>query len=261
MIPLLASAAFIGLLSQTPARPAPPAPGAPVAPAAAPAQIAPENPFDNFFPNLGHDLAALGSADTAWIAGFGGAGALLLHNNSDERLRTWVLQQDASPTTSSTSASAGNVIGNGVVQAGGAIGVWLAGRMTHNIKVETAGADLIRAQALNGLLTQAIKLAAQRTRPDGGSNSFPSGHTSATFATATVIQRDYGTMASVPFYALGGFVGWSRIRSNHHWLSDTVAGAALGLIAGRAATRHHATHWTVTPVKTPGGAALFVTRR
>lgn len=251
----LASAALIGLLSQTPAQPAP------VAPIAQAAPVAPRNPFEYFFPNLGHDLAALGTVDTAWIAGFGGLSALVLHNNSDERLHTWVLQQDVSSPSTPGSATAGNFIGNGVVQAGGAIGVWLAGLSTHNVKVEVTGADLIRAQALNGLLTQAIKIGTQRMRPDGGSHSFPSGHTSASFATAAVIQRNYGTVASMPFYALGGFVGWSRIRSNHHWLSDAVAGAALGIISGRAATRDHVTHWTVTPVKTPGGAAIYFTRR
>lgn len=254
----LAAAALVGLLSQAAATPAPAPLVAPVTQAPA---VAPANPFDSFFTNLGHDFKALGTADTAWIAGFGGAGALVLHHNSDQRLHTWVLQQNASATTSSNSASAGNFIGNGVVQGGGAIAVWLAGMAGHSVKVETVGADLIRAQALNGLLTQGIKFAARRTRPDGASHSFPSGHTSAAFATAAVIQRDYGTVASLPFYAMGGFVGWSRIRSNHHWLSDTVAGAAIGIISGRAATRHHKTRWTVTPVKTPGGMAVYVTRR
>ena len=60
---------------------------------------------------------------------------------------------------------------------------------------------------------------------------------------------------------MAGFVSWSRIRTNHHWLSDVVAGAAIGLISGRSATRHHESSWTIAPVKTTGGAALYIIKR
>ena len=73
-------------------------------------------------------------------------------------------------------------------------------------RVGALGADLVDAQIVNGVLTQGIKAAVNRTRPNGSNHSFPSGHTSATFATAAVIQQHYGWKVAAPFYALGGYV-------------------------------------------------------
>lgn len=249
-----AATALITVLSQTPARSTPPPPP-PAVQTATPA-AAPENPFTHLLPHLGRDLQALGTIQNGGILATGGLFALVFKNNNDERLHTWVLEQDPS----SSAASFGNFMGDGTTQGGAAVAVWLAGRASQNARMETTGANLIRAQILNGLLTQSLKYAVARDRPDGGKKSFPSGHTSATFATAAVIQHDYGVAAALPVYALGGLVGWSRVRSNHHWLSDAAFGAALGLVSGRAASHDSPTQWTVTPVKTRGGAALFVTR-
>ena len=66
-----------------------------------------------------------------------------------------------------------------------------------------------------------------------GNGSFPSGHTSASFATATVIQRRWGWRAGLPAYALASYVGASRLHDNHY-LSDVAFGAGLGIAAGLA---------------------------
>ncbi len=42
--------------------------------------------------------------------------------------------------------------------------------------------------------------------------------------------------------------------------SDVVFGAAVGSIAGRTVVHHRADYWALTPVATPGGVALMVTR-
>jgi membrane-associated phospholipid phosphatase len=238
-------------MSQTPAKPVPPAPVVPVTVTGV------ANPFRNIVPNLGNDFKAMGSTGTLWIAGFGALTSVVVHNSNDERLHTWVSQQG----DASSSSSVGNFLGDGVVQGSAAVAVWLGGGAAHNVKLQDTGADLVRAQVLNGVITQGLKLGFQRARPDGGTRAFPSGHTSATFATAAVIQSDYGIGAAVPLYALGGFVSWSRIRTNHHWLSDVVAGATIGIISGRASTRHHQSSWMLTPVKTTGGAALYLIKR
>lgn len=217
---------------------------------------APANPFVNLLPNLGKDLRSLAAANTAVVMGVGGAVALASHNN-DEPLRDWALKQPQNPGI----ARVGNLLGDGFVQGGLAVATWGLGKHQKNVRVETTGSDLIRAQILNGVLTQSLKYAVSRQRPDGGSHAFPSGHASATFATAAVIQRDYGVAASVPFYALGGLVSWSRVRTGHHWLSDVVFGGALGITSGLAATKGRTGKWSVVPVKTSGGGAIYVTRR
>ncbi|MEN0057208.1 MAG: phosphatase PAP2 family protein, partial [Bdellovibrio sp.] len=78
-------------------------------------------------------------------------------------------------------------------------------------------------------------LLAQRERPSGRDHlSFPSGHGSSAFATATSLAYSYGYKVGIPAYALAGFVAASRVNENIHWLSDVVAGAALGIFWGRA---------------------------
>ena len=94
--------------------------------------------------------------------------------------------------------------------------------------------DLIRTQVLSQTLTQVIKNTVRRTRPDeSGHRSFPSGHTSATFAAATVLQRHYGWKAGIPAYAFATWVAASRLNEQKHWVSDLPFGAALGVVTGR----------------------------
>lgn len=250
-----ATAALVAALTQTPVGSTPPPPPPVVQTLTPPGE--PANPFTHLLSNLGEDLAAMPTRENVGILATGGAFALIFKNNNDARAHAWVLEQDAD----SPAASLGNVIGDGGTQAAIAIGTWLGGRAAHNARVETVGTHLIRAQVLNGLFTQGLKYAMQRERPDGGSYSFPSGHTSATFATAAVIHTDYGWAAALPVYGLGAFVGWSRVRTNHHWLSDVAFGAALGIVSGRAASHGGLGQWTVTPVKTPGGVAIYAVRR
>lgn len=258
MISSSLAAALVAALAQTPAPAAatqatPPPAQQPVA-AAAPAPV--PNPFRHMLTNLGKDARALATVEPIIVLAVGGAGAIASHNN-DLRVRDWALEK----SPESEVATIGNVLGDGFLQSGGAIAVWAFGREKKNIRLEATGSDLIRAQLLNGVLTQGLKRVVDRARPSGGGHAFPSGHSSAAFATAAVVQRNYGVVTSLPFYALGGFVGWSRVRTGHHWLSDVVAGGAIGIASGLAATHGRKSNWSVVPVKTAGGAALYVIRR
>ena len=83
---------------------------------------------------------------------------------------------------------------------------------------------------LNKILTFSLKEIVGRERPDGvGFDSFPSGHTSTTFQSASFIQRRYGWKYGIPAYALAGFTGFSRINADRHYLSDVLVGAAIGI--------------------------------
>ncbi len=69
----------------------------------------------------------------------------------------------------------------------------------------------------------------------GVGSSFPSGHTTAAFAAATVFAYEYKDQIVIPViaYSVAGLVGVSRITENAHWTTDMLAGFALGYICGK----------------------------
>ena len=59
---------------------------------------------------------------------------------------------------------------------------------------------------INQALTFGLKYTVNKERPDNSDNlSFPSGHTSTTFQSASFIHRRYGFKKSIPAYLLAGF--------------------------------------------------------
>jgi membrane-associated phospholipid phosphatase len=68
-----------------------------------------------------------------------------------------------------------------------------------------------------------------------GNGSFPSGHTMAAFAIATIVARRYGNHRWVPYaaYGLATAVGFSRLTLNVHFLSDVAMGGAIGYSISR----------------------------
>jgi len=117
-------------------------------------------------------------------------------------------------------------------------GMFTAGRLSHGSRFRAMTYDLLDAAIVNFGYTELIKVAVGRERPNGEDNqSFPSGHTSNSFALAAVAERHYGWKLGVPAYLAAGLVGASRLEQNKHYLSDVVAGAALGYIVGRTVVR------------------------
>lgn len=93
--------------------------------------------------------------------------------------------------------------------------------------------------------TWVLKAALDRERPNGGSWSYPSGHTTAAFAGAGFIARRYGPSGGIPALLLAGFTGWSRVVSNNHDWVDVVAGAAIGSVAAHLFTKPRDTELAV----------------
>jgi len=63
--------------------------------------------------------------------------------------------------------------------------------------------------------------------------SFPSGHTTAAFASATVLSLSYKKWyVTVPAYAYAGLMGYSRMRLGVHYPSDVLGGVVLGIGTG-----------------------------
>jgi membrane-associated phospholipid phosphatase len=154
----------------------------------------------------------------------------------------------------------GEMIGGARTQLAAALATYTIGRLSRNETATAVGADLIRAQILTQTMTAAIKMSVGRTRPDGTQYSFPSGHSSVTFATATVLQRNLGWKVGVPAYGLATYVAASRVHDKRHFLSDVTFGAALGIVAGRSVTVGRGdARFAVSPAAAPGGAAVAFT--
>lgn len=201
------------------------------------------------------DLTRLPSIENAAILGIGGAGAAVGH--------AWDRQTSDRMASSQDLGHAvrfGGAVGSLQTQAAAAFATYAIGRVTRNPKVTLIGADLIQAQIVTQVTTQGLKFAVGRTRPDGTTLSFPSGHTASTFAMATVLQRDLGWKVGIPAYALATYVGASRIHDKRHYLSDVAFGAAVGIVAGRTVTiGSGSAKFAVAPAMAPGGGGVNFT--
>jgi len=83
------------------------------------------------------------------------------------------------------------------------------------------------------LITVGLKESFPEMRPDGSNDkSFPSGHTSISFAAAASLQNRYGWKVGIPAQLAAAFVGVARVKADkHHWY-DVLAGAAIGEATG-----------------------------
>jgi len=119
---------------------------------------------------------------------------------------------------------------------------------------------MLRALIVSQTFTQGIKQVVRRDRPTGECCAFPSGHSSAAFATAAVVERHFGYRGSLPMFAIATYVATSRLQDNRHFLSDVMFGAALGVASGWTVVgRHGRSSYALTPVPVRGGVMLTLT--
>lgn len=125
--------------------------------------------------------------------------------------------------------------------------VLVTGLAARNRRLAGSGICMLAAIGAADLSKSLTKRLVRRTRPNvlleegryhkdvGGSEekpeqSFPSGHTAGSIATARALSRNYpkvGAAAGVASIA----IGISRIAKGAHWPLDVAAGAVLGLAA------------------------------
>jgi len=217
----------------------------------------PHTGFKALLTNIGTDVKHLPSTESVVIAAVGGALAGGVHpfdNTVNVHLRN---HYDAY----NTFFAPGKYYGDTPEQIALSIGTWALGRVMDKPKLAHLGMDLLRVQAVTEILVEPIKFAVGRRRPDGSNyQSFPSGHSAITFATAAVLQRHLGWRNSLVAYGVASYVAASRLHDNRHYLSDVVFGAAVGSIAGRAVTEHGRDSWVLVPTALPGGVAVSLTR-
>lgn len=106
--------------------------------------------------------------------------------------------------------------------------------------------SLLEAGVLSTATGEVLSYAVGRERPDAttspnawhqGGDSFPSVHATAAFAIGTVFAEsgndEYRWIRRIIGYGVAGATSYIRVRENVHWVSDTVAGAAIGIATAR----------------------------
>jgi membrane-associated phospholipid phosphatase len=222
--------------------------------------------FKALFVETGRDFKAFPLRRSTWvILAIGGAAAAIAHPYDDN-----VNQRLTGNASVANFFAPGKYIGSFYVQAGTAVGLYAIGRyaMPHAAgepktnKVSHLGFDLLRALTVSQTLTQAVKYTVQRDRPTGECCAFPSGHASAAFATASVMERHLGYRAAVPTFAIAAYVATSRLHDNRHFLSDVLFGGAVGMASGWTVVgRHGRSKYALMPAPVRGGIAVTVTRQ
>jgi membrane-associated phospholipid phosphatase len=199
------------------------------------------------------DIGRVPSTGSAAILALGGAAALGAHAVDDRVNRTFSSRDGLHGTF-----RAGATLGGTPLELGAAFTTYAIGRAMNKPCAAALGADLVQAQLTAQVFTIGLKQATRRTRPAGSGLSFPSGHTTMAFASATVLQRHFGWKAGIPAYAVASYVAASRVQTQRHYLSDVAFGAALGIVAGRTVPVGHGRQLMLTPMALPrGGGASF----
>ena len=144
-------------------------------------------------------------------------------------------------------------------------GTVAAALLTQDHDGYTESWSMVEAGALSGVSSLALKYAFGRERPNDtartdawfeSGDSFPSMHTTLAFAIGTVLAEsgndNYRWVRRALGYGVAGGTAYLRLRDNVHWLSDTVAGAALGMasahfVMNRRTHRDRRVSFSVTP--------------
>jgi membrane-associated phospholipid phosphatase len=189
------------------------------------------------------------------VAFFGmGIGALMI---LDEIV--WDAVSDASGSDGSTILEPFRAMGNGAAMALVSGGTFLAGLATGDEDLTRTGERLLATMALAAGAVNVTKFVFGRSRPYEGEgalsfhpgtpgSSFYSGHTTMAFAMAAALSEEIDhTAATVILYSAASLAGYSRMHDDQHWLSDVVAGAALGI----ASAKFVYGRWTIFGIRAP----------
>jgi PAP2 superfamily len=169
-----------------------------------------------------------------------------------------------SGSNSSGNDSSSTDVEDAIPAAGIFAATWLYATVTSDKDGRSESWAMLEAAGFSSATSYLLKFAAGRERPDvtsdpnawrTGGDSFPSLHTTAAFAIGTVFAESgndrYRWVRRFVGYGMAAYTGYARLNHNAHWLSDTVAGAGIGI-----STAHYVLRRQYGPMG--GGQVMFV---
>jgi membrane-associated phospholipid phosphatase len=136
------------------------------------------------------------------------------------------------------------------VSGGMFLGLLGYGLIKRDSETKQRAFELALSIAASSVVMEFLKIAINRERPadkypgvifvngEVHGQSFPSGHTTLAFATATTLALNFRKWYIViPAYLWAGSVGYSRLYLGKHYPGDVLAGAAIGIGGG------YLSHW------------------
>ena len=194
---------------------------------------------------------------TQWITAgvLASAESALIFANGDKNIQIFA-QCNRTNTTNFLEDNIGNPFGSGLYPAIVIGSSYIAGCIFRKDHPKHMAMLAVKSIAISGATTFIIKSIAERHRPfqdpvpnpkdwDGprglfSFDSYPSGHTTVAFATATTIALEYPHPLIIPIlaYSLATVTTFGRINGNYHWGSDVLMGAAIGYFTSRLIFNH-----------------------
>jgi membrane-associated phospholipid phosphatase len=194
-----------------------------------------------------------------WLLFGGAVAAIGVAHSFDSDVRTHFTQN-------SPSAANPHTLQDALPTAALFVGTWGFANLLDDSDGRHEVGAMLEATVLSLGTAYALNYASGRKGPDqtadsnrwwSGGSSFPSEHATAAFAIGTVLAESgnsrYRWPRRVLGYGVAGFTAYERLRHNAHWLSDTVAGAALGAASARFAMDREPGH------RNPAAATVALT--
>ena len=221
------------------------------------------------------DTAAYFTAPLHWNGRdweyLGGAlAAIAVTHHYDSQARTHFDSGSKSPLGPANSGSLTDALPGAALF----LGTWGYAHLIGSHAGESEAWNMLESGGLSFMSAYALKYIVRRPRPDattdpnhffGGGDSFPSEHVTAAFAVGTVLAEsgnpEFRWIRRTIGYGVGFGTAYLRMKHNAHWLSDTVAGAALGMasahfVMNRSAQREEEEGTEMSLVPVQGGVML-----
>lgn len=184
---------------------------------------------NSYLKDVGDDFLSPITTDARWIL-IGGtiATGMTYITRKDIKYRKRDSFKDAKPL--GDFGFIGNYIGYGILNLGYISTQWWFGKKHDDPKALKAAEHMLRATAYTVSVTSALKYSIKEKRPGfpDDNHSFPSGHSSASFAFASVIALQHGWVWGGLAHGLASFITVSRANDDFHYLHDITAGITIG---------------------------------